>query len=269
MKTFGICAVGIVGELAIKIFEESKEQLKFVVLDKADFWNRNEHILRILEDYQQTEVYYYENDEQMISLCEGIDAVILAYWGKVIGEDLLEIPKWGFINLHTSYLPYGKCKHSHYWAIVENTPYGATIMKIDSGLDTGEIIYQKKIIPEWEDTGKSLYIKGILAIKELLESHKNELLSLEMTTKPQIGEGTFHYGSELDKNAFIDLEREYTARELLNIMRARSFSPHPGAYFYDGNEKYEIEISIKKTRDQINKINYEKLVDSMFGKNNG
>ncbi len=44
----------------------------------------------------------------------------------------------------------------------------------------------------------------------------------------------------------IDLDKSYKARDLLNIIRARTFYPHPAAYFVDGGEKYEVRIDIKR-----------------------
>ena len=182
----------------------------------------------------------------------------------------MSVPAWGFINLHTSYLPFGKCKHSHFWALVEGTPYGATVMKIDKGLDTGSIIYQKEVEITWEDTGKSLYVKGILSLKELLEQHRDEVLELQLPLLKQDGEGTFHYGKEIDAKSCIDLDQAYTARELLNLIRARTFAPHPAAYFMEDGETYEVLLQINKVSgSERTPINYEELVQEIFEDKNG
>ena len=48
-------------------------------------------------------------------------------------------------NLHISFLPYNRGAHPNFWSFIENTPSGVTIHKIDQGIDTGKIIFQKMI----------------------------------------------------------------------------------------------------------------------------
>ena len=258
---FAVFACGDVGLASVKMFHNSPRQLKLVVLDEANFWNKNKIILEELKSFSDTKVIYYLNDESLIKELAGIDVVILAYWGKLIQNQLLELPKYGYINLHTSYLPYGKGKHAHYWSLVENTPYGVSIMKIDEGLDTGQIIFQKEIKKSWLDTGKSLYFKGIRAVEELLEEKKYDILNLNFCTEQQLGEGTFHYGKEIDEDSRIVLDKEYTAKTLLNILRARTFPPFPAAYFIDNGEKYEVRIDITKVEKPFdsNEVDYDNI----------
>lgn len=265
---FGVFAYGDVGLAAVKIFRDRKEQLKIVLLDRENFWNKNKLILEELENYPDTQIMYYENEEELVKVCKELDLVILAWWGRLMKGELLQAPSHGFINLYTSFLPYGKGKHPHYWSLAEDTPYGVTIMKIDAGLDTGAIIYQKEIKKSWEDTGKSLYFRGIHTMCSLLEEKKENILNLQFEEKEQIGEGTFHYGKEIDENSRIDLEQQYGARDLLNKIRARTFEPFPAAYFIEDGEKYEVRISIKKVEEPFDsrKIDYD-MIDSGLKQN--
>lgn len=261
---FGVFAYGDVGLAAVRIFRDRKKQLKLVLLDRGNFWEKNDLILEELKNYPQTEILYYENEKDLISKCMKLDMVILAWWGKLIKDELLGAPRHGFINLHTSFLPYGKGKHPHYWSIVEEKPYGVTIMKIDAGLDTGGIIYQKEVEKGWEDTGKSLYFKGIRTMCDLLESKRENILNLDFQEKPQIGEGTFHYGKEIEEDSQINLEEKYRARDLLNKIRARTFEPFPAAYFIEDGETYEVRVSIRKVEESFDskKINYSEIKEN-------
>ena len=116
---FAVFAYGDVGLAAVKIFRDRKKQLKFVLLDRENFWDKNKLIIEELKNYPDTEIIYYENDEELIAKCKELDMVILAWWGRIIKGELLEAPNHGFVNLHTSFLPYGKGKHPHYWSLVE------------------------------------------------------------------------------------------------------------------------------------------------------
>ncbi len=258
---FAVFACGDVGIASVRLFREQKDRLRLVVLDSADFWNKNKNILQELQTYTNTRVIFYTNDNELKKELYGIDAVILAYWGRLIKDSLLGIPRYGYINLHTSYLPFGKGKHSHFWSIVEDTPYGVSIMKIDAGLDTGEIIYQREISKSWLDTGKSLYFKGIQAMEELLEEKKEALLNLDFTLKQQTEKGTFHFGREIEERSQIYLDRKYTAKELLNILRARTFAPFPAAYFIEDGQRYEVRINISKVQKPFDskEVDYEKI----------
>lgn len=60
--------------------------------------------------------------------------------------------------------------------------------------------------------------------------------------KERSGERTFHYGREIDDNSMIILEKNYTARNFLNILRARTFRSFPAAYFINKEKKYEVTI---------------------------
>ncbi|MDD5195983.1 MAG: formyltransferase family protein, partial [Candidatus Omnitrophica bacterium] len=90
-----------------------------------------------------------------------IDIVILAWWPDIIKKDVIKAARVGFVNLHPAFLPYGRGKHAYYWSIVDNTPFGAAIHLIDEGIDTGKVLFRKKIPVSIEDTGESLYTKGV------------------------------------------------------------------------------------------------------------
>ena len=65
---------------------------------------------------------------------------------------------------------------------------------------------------------------------------------------------------EIDYASFIELSREYKAKDLLNIIRARTFAPFPAAYFYYNNEKYEVRVQINKVTGKLeNNINYDEI----------
>ena len=61
---------------------------------------------------------------------------------------------------------------------------------------------------------------------------------------------TFHKRSELDKTSEIKLNKEYKARDLLNLIRARTFPPFPAAWFQDKGQKYEVRIKITKRKNK-------------------
>jgi methionyl-tRNA formyltransferase len=177
------------------------------------------------------------------------DLGILAWWPTIIKEPLLSFPKYGFINTHPSLLPFNRGKHYNFWAIVEQVPFGATLHFVDNGVDTGDIVAQQPIVYGWEDTGGSLYKKACAAILSLFRATYPQMRKFDLPRKKQdISAGSFHLARELDAACLIDLDREYRARDLLNLIRARTFENKPACWFSDGGRDYEVRIDIKEKK---------------------
>lgn len=187
------------------------------------------------------------SQETIRSIAElGADIGISAYFGYRISPELFRSMPKGCINVHPSFLPFNKGAYPNVWAIVEGTPAGATIHYIDEDFDTGDIIAQKEVEIESTDTGASLY-------------HKLEEISLELfaTTWPKIragtherilqkkGDGTYHTLKDVDKIDEIDLDSQYSARELINLIRARTFPPYKGAYYTSSGRRIYLRLDLE------------------------
>jgi len=118
---------------------------------------------------------------------------LLIWWPFIIKSPLLEFPKNGFLNTHPSLLPNNKGKNPNFWSIVEGRPFGVTLHKIDSGIDTGPIIEQKEIQYDWTDTGGSLYKKALSEMIELFKATYPKIRLQISNVKHQSGDGSFHY----------------------------------------------------------------------------
>ena len=176
-----------------------------------------------------------------------IDLGILAWWPYIIKEPLLTKPKNGFINTHPSYLPYNRGKHYNFWAIVEQCPFGVSIHRVEAGIDNGSIIVQKEIPYDWTDTGGTLYSKAQSAMVDLFCETYPLLREGNYQSKPQnTGIGSYHHSSELDKASNIHLDDVYCGRDLLNLLRARTFKGHPGCWFEEDGSRFEITIDIRR-----------------------
>ena len=120
---------------------------------------------------------------------------------------------------------------------------GETEEKVDSG----DIIAQKEIMYDWTDTGESLYFKAQAEIVNLfVETYPNIRNNSFIRHQQDLSKGSFHLAKELDRKSNIVLDQKYTGREILNLLRARTFNGHPGCFFHDKNKTYEIKIKIKK-----------------------
>lgn len=97
------------------------------------------------------------------------DIFVVAAFGQILSEKILQMPKFGCINIHASLLPKYRGAAPIQWSIIDGeTETGITIMQMDRGLDTGDILFQKKVPITPEDTGESLFGKLARAGSELI-----------------------------------------------------------------------------------------------------
>ena len=150
------------------------------------------------------------------------------------------------LNTHPSLLPYCRGKDPNFWAIVESAPYGVTLHHVNAAIDAGEIAFQKEIPVSWPDTGGTLYQKALTGIVTLFEEALPTIVHGTIPRIPQTEGGSLHYRSQLEPASVIDLDAPTTARDVLNHLRARTFPPHPACRFSDGNDVYEVRVTINK-----------------------
>jgi len=190
-----------------------------------------------------------ESDERVIDQLKTyrVELGILAWWPRIIREPLLSSLPVGFINTHPSLLPFNRGKHYNFWALVEQAPFGASIHFVDDGIDTGDVIAQLPIAYNWTDTGGTLYHKAQSGMVQLFEESYPHIRSGNYTRHTQdLGQGSHHTADELDHASHIDLSRHYSARELLNLLRARTFADYPGCWFEEDGQRFEITVSIER-----------------------
>ena len=155
------------------------------------------------------------------------DVIVVAAYGLILRKDVLEIPKYGCINVHASLLPKYRGAAPIQWAILNGeTETGITIMQMNEGLDTGDILKQKVIPIDPEETAGSLFDKlSNLGEGPLLEV-LDEAEAGTLTPEPQ-GESPTEYAKMLTKEMG-DLDFTESAEALERKVRA--FSPWPSAY---------------------------------------
>lgn len=193
------------------------------------------------------------SEHNVATILAGVEIIYLAWWPRIIPDYIINAPKTGVVNFHPSLLPYNRGKNYNFWTIVENTPFGVTLHFVDEGIDSGDILFQTRIEKDWEDTGETLYLKAQQEIITLFKARYLDIMAGRYTRTPQNPEhGQIHYFKELDPASRIYLDKPYNARDLLNLLRARTFTGKPSCYFFDGDKKYEVRISIKEASDESN-----------------
>ncbi len=180
------------------------------------------------------------------------DISLSIFWGFLLKPELISIPPCGCVNLHLSYLPYNRGRNPNIWPIIEGTPAGVTLHYIDEGADTGDIIAQIEIPIDLIDTGETLYNKIVQESIELFQKTWPNIKKGKINRiKQDSSKATSHRAKDLQKLDVIDLEKKYTAGELINLLRARTFLPHPSAYFIDNDgRKVYVRVNLEYAGDE-------------------
>ena len=176
-----------------------------------------------------------------------IDVAILAWWQLIITEPMLSAPRIGFLNFHPSLLPYNRGRHSAFWNLAEDLPFGVTIHWIDRGIDSGPIAFQQPIAKSWTDTAATLYQRAEDDIVDLFRRHLPDIAGGRIPRQRQdVTRGNIHYAKEIRSATRIELDKPCSARQLFNIVRASQFPPHAPAWFEDGGDIVDVRVTIER-----------------------
>lgn len=174
------------------------------------------------------------------------EVILVVAFGQILSKEILELPKYGCINVHASLLPEYRGAAPIQWAVIDGKEKtGITIMRMDEGVDTGDMICSEEIVIAAEETGGSLHDKLAAAGGPLL------LRALE-----QIEEGTAEYTPQNhEAHTYAKMLRKELGRmdftksaaELERLIRG--LNPWPSAYTYrDGKmvKLWKASVSYEK-----------------------
>jgi len=157
------------------------------------------------------------------------DLIAVAAYGQLLPQTLLDLPRFGCINVHTSLLPKYRGAAPIQWAILNDDPAtGVTIMQMDAGLDTGAILAQATTPIRAEDNSQSLHDRLAAMGAELLVRTIPGYVAGKITPRPQPADGV-SYARKIEK-ADGQLDWSQPARVLWN--RVRGLTPWPGAFTF-------------------------------------
>ena len=189
---------------------------------------------------------------------EKADFFVVVAYGKILPKEILDMPKFGCINIHASLLPEYRGAAPIQWSIIDGKKKtGITTMLMDEGLDTGDILKQYELPIADDETGGSLFDKlailGGEAIADTIANFKS------ITPTPQ-GEATTEYAKMISKQmGEIDFNKSATEIERL----IRGMNPWPSAY-----TKYEgkvLKIWEAKVSENISELPNTNLSEN-YGK---
>ena len=237
-----------VGWQVLQWLREQNEQIVGLVVHPS---HKRKYGDEIMNSAQVSPAHIFDGSQlrqpEVLQAIEALrpDIGLSVLFGYILRPEFLDLFPAGVVNLHPAYLPYNPGAYPNVWSIVERTPAGVTLHYIDAGVDTGDIIAQRQVPIEPVDTGETLYRKLERACVELFKETWPLIRSGRAPRIPQDREeGTYHRTCDVERIDPIDLDRTYTARELIDVIRARTFPPYPGAYFIHQGRKVYLRLQL-------------------------
>jgi len=234
-------------ELILFIIKKFKKDIKIVVVDTKDKLT----IAFLKKNLQKSKIIIWDNNNnsKAIKELEKIkpEKIFLLWWPYILNKRILIIPKYETINIHPSYLPFYKGKDPNFWALINNGPYGVSIHKVTSKIDSGDILFRKKITNiDFSYDAKKLYELNKKKIIILFKNSYKILRKNEITKGiPNKIVGRTNKRKNMIKKAKLDLKKYYKGENIINLLRAKNFKPHEGIIFKKNKKEFSININIK------------------------
>lgn len=175
------------------------------------------------------------------------DLVVVAAYGKILPPFVIHYPKYGCINIHASLLPKYRGAAPIHWCLINGEEKtGVTIMQMDEGLDTGDMLLKKEYVIDETDTTGILFDKmatlGGEALAEVLDLLQKDAL------KPEKQDDSLSCYSPMIQKSMCGIDFEKDAKDIVNLIRG--LNPFPGAKAYRVDGKM-LKILFAKVCDEV------------------
>ena len=152
------------------------------------------------------------------------------------------------INIHPGYNPINRGWYPQVFSIIHDLPIGATIHEIDNKLDHGPIIAREFVEKYDYDTSETLYNRILVKEVDLLNKYLPQILENKYSVIMPENEGNIYLKKDFNDLLKIDLDKNYSAGEFIDKLRALTHGSYSNAYFLDRKtgEKIFVGINLKK-----------------------
>ncbi len=176
------------------------------------------------------------------------DVIVVVAFGQILPKEILDIPKYGAINVHGSLLPKYRGAAPIQWSIINGeTVTGITTMYMDVGMDTGDMLEKFEVEIEYDDTYGTLYEKLKVAGGKAIVSTLDKIVEGVLKRTQQGDDFTM---APMIEKEMGEIDWSKTSTEIRNLVRG--LNPMPGAFSYVGKERIKIwntEISTFHNED--------------------
>lgn len=165
------------------------------------------------------------------------DIIVVAAYGKILKQELLDIPRYGCVNIHASLLPRWRGAAPIQWAVIAgDREAGVTAMQMNAGLDTGDMILKRSVTLAPDETGGSLFERLSALSGELILETLRQIETNTAVRTPQPEEGMCYAPLLTKETGEIDWEKPAEETERL----VRGLTPWPGTFSVLGGKILKI-----------------------------
>ncbi len=184
------------------------------------------------------------------------DIYVVAAFGQILSQEILDIPRFGCVNIHASLLPEYRGAAPIQQSIIDGKKEtGVTIMQMAAGMDTGDILIQRTIPISEDETGGGLFDKLAVLGGELIVDALPKIEKGELTPVPQDEEKATKCGKLSKDMGKIDFSKD--AETIRNLVRG--LDPWPSAFTKLGGKTFKIWKA-----KALLKLKFDELVKELF-----
>lgn len=199
---------------------------------------KNEHVFIGNKLKDEKHLQWFQN--------QTFDGLICVYWPWLLSKEIFQSVNIT-VNFHPAFLPINRGWFPHVHSLIDGTKAGVTLHQIAEGADTGDIWVQEEeqILPT--DTAKTLYERLQHKIVKLFINHWDEILS--GTIKPfkqDEKEAIYRPKKAIQELDYLSLDETIKTRDLINLLKARSFGDLGFAYYEENGEKIYMNLRLAK-----------------------
>jgi len=173
------------------------------------------------------------------------DYVSCFYFDYVLDDRFLKLPRVDTINVHPGYLPYNKGFFYYVWSVLDGTPAGVSVHRMNELADAGALYSQAEVAVTPEDTGDTLYRKHEDAAIALFKATLPSVLNGTYRSHPQRHPGTRHKLGEMRELLQLDPDEHVRVRDLIDRLRVCTVPGKSGSTIELNGQTYQVELSLK------------------------
>lgn len=180
-----------------------------------------------------------KNNQEVIDILNEIkpDFLVVVAYGKILPKEILDIPRFGAINVHGSLLPKYRGSAPMQWAIINGeNKTGITTMFMDEGMDTGDMLLKEEVKIEENDNLESIHDKLMIVGAKLLIKTLDKIVDGTLKGEKQPNEPTY---APMITREMTKIDFNKKALEIYNFVRG--LCPFPGTYMeLENGKKYKV-----------------------------
>jgi methionyl-tRNA formyltransferase len=224
-----VCALYVTGEQP----ENDKRIIETLNLEDRNVFIGQDEILQL------EHIDWFKNQK--------FDVIICVYWPWLLKNEIYKSVTKS-INFHPALLPVNRGWFPHVHSLIDGSKTGVTLHKIEEEADTGPIWAQREVEIKPTDTAKELYNRLQREIVDLFVDKWDQIKNSEIdATSQDESSAIYHDKNEINDLDLIELSKNYSARDLINLIRARSFGNLGFAYYEENGKKIFLKLSLSET----------------------